>query len=152
MTWVAHDDVDRATLRKEPTVSKHNSASPNTTWVGLDVHRDSITSAVLAPDVATPVLDRWFHDEPSVRRFVKSFSNPKTVRLCYEAGPTGYGLARLLERLGVSTEVIAPSFILKGPNTHAKDRHGLSSTFLDQRGGDHVPLREARRRAVHAGA
>jgi hypothetical protein len=53
-------------------------------------------------------VDRWFHDEPSARRFVKSLGNPKAVRLCYEAGPTGYGLARLLERLGVPTEVIAP--------------------------------------------
>jgi transposase len=70
-------------------VSKRNSASPNTTWVGLDVHRDSITSAVLAPGVATPALDRLLHDEPCVRRFVKSLGNPKTVRLCYEAGPTG---------------------------------------------------------------
>ena len=67
-----------------------------------------------------PGLDRWFHDEPSVRRFVKSLGNPKTVRLCYEAGPTGYGLARLLERLGVSTEVIAPSLIPITPGAKIK--------------------------------
>lgn len=120
MTWVAHDDVDRATIRKEPTVSKPNSASPNTTWVGLDVHRDSITSAVLRPGIEGAAVDRWFHDEPSVRRFVKSLDNPKTVRLCYEAGPTGYGLARLLERLGVATEVIAPSLIPITPGAKVK--------------------------------
>ena len=77
-------------------MSNSNSAASKTTWVGLDVHRDSITSAVLAPDRETPVVDRWFHDEPSVRRFVSGLGPPARVRLCYEAGPTGYDLARLL--------------------------------------------------------
>jgi hypothetical protein len=75
-------------------VSNANSASSKTTWVGLDVHRDSITSAVLSPDKEVPLVDRWFHDEPSVRRFVSGLGNPTRVRLCYEAGPTGYDLAR----------------------------------------------------------
>ncbi len=101
-------------------MSKRNSASPNTTWVGLDVHRDSITSAVLRPGTEGAAVDRWFHDEPSARRFVKSLGNPKAVRLCYEAGPTGYGLARLLERLGVPTEVIAPSLIPITPGAKVK--------------------------------
>jgi hypothetical protein len=76
MTWVAHDDVDRATIRKEPTVSIDNSASSAIFWVGLDVHRDSITSAVLAPGKEIPLVDRWFHDEPSVRRFVAGLGSP----------------------------------------------------------------------------
>jgi len=111
MTWVAHDDVDRATIRKEPTVSIVNSDLSGISWVGLDVHLDSITSAVLGPDKEIPLVDRWFHDEPSVRRFVAGLGNPVQVRLCYEAGPTGYELARLLNGLGVRTEVIAPSLI-----------------------------------------
>jgi transposase len=120
MTWVAHNDVDRATIRKEPTVSIHYSAAEKTTWVGLDVHRDSITSAVLAPGRETPVVDRWFHDEPSVRRFVATLGDPALVRLCYEAGPTGYDLARLLERLGAHCEVIAPSLIPTAPGQRVK--------------------------------
>jgi transposase len=101
-------------------VSKPNSASLNTTWVGLDVHRNSITSAVLIPGRETPVVDRWFHDEPSVRRFVSGLGSPARVRLCYEAGPTGYDLARLLKRLGVATEVIAPSLIPVAPGAKIK--------------------------------
>jgi transposase len=121
--------VDRANIRKEPTVSKANSALSQTTWVGLDVHRDSITSAVLSPDRETPVVDRWFHDEPSVRRFVAGLGRPASVRLCYEAGPTGYDLARLLGRMGVATEVIAPSLIPTAPGatieTDARDARRL---------------------------
>ena len=101
-------------------MSNANSALSKTTWVGLDVHRDSITSAVLAPDRETPMVDRWFHDEPSVRRFVGALGSPARVRLCYEAGPTGYDLARLLGRLGVATEVIAPSLIPVAPGAKIK--------------------------------
>jgi transposase len=92
-------------------VSRTNSASSKILWVALDVHKDSITSAVLRPGDESPSIDRWFHDEPSVRRFVGGLGDPSRLRLCYEAGPTGYELARLLRRLGVAAEVIAPSLI-----------------------------------------
>jgi transposase len=75
-------------------VSKANSASSGISWVGLDVHKDSITSAVLAPGAEVPLVDRWFHDELSVRRFVTGLGRPARVRLCYGAGPTGYELAQ----------------------------------------------------------
>ena len=101
-------------------MSNSNSAFSKTTWVGLDVHRDSITSAVLSPQSETPVVDRWFHDEPCVRRFVSGLGNPAQVRLCYEAGPTGYDLARLLKRIGVATEVIAPFLIPVTPGAKIK--------------------------------
>lgn len=101
-------------------MSIRNSAHPETTWVGLDVHRDSITSAVLGPNRVQPVVDRWFHDEANVRRFVASLGDAGTVRLCYEAGPTGYDLARYLGRLGVACEVIAPSLIPVAPGAKVK--------------------------------
>ena len=101
-------------------MSNRNSARPETTWVALDVHRDSITSALLLPGHEVPVVDRWFHDETRVRRFVKGLDALSSVRLCYEAGPTGYGLARLLEQLGVHTEVIAPSLIPITPGAKVK--------------------------------
>ena len=84
-------------------------------FVGLDVHRDSITSAVLEPCREVPVVDRFFHDEASIVRFVSNLGDRRAVRSCYEAGPTGYELARLLHRLGVACEVIAPSLIPNAP-------------------------------------
>ena len=114
-------------------MSKSNSVPSEATWVGLDVHRDSITSAVLAPGRETPVVDRWFHDEPSVRRFVASLGDPRRLRLCYEAGPTGYDLARLLRHLGVANEVIAPSLIPVAPGakikTDARDARRLAHLY-----------------------
>ncbi len=89
----------------------HRPFQSDTTFVGLDVHKNSITSAVLAPGADVAVIDRFFPDEPSIKRFVGALGDPGSVAVCYEAGPTGYSLARFLERLGVTCEVIAPSLI-----------------------------------------
>jgi transposase len=68
-----------------------------------------------------------------VRRFVASLGDPCRVRLCYEAGPTGYDLARLLDHLGVATEVIAPSLIPVAPGakikTDARDARRLAHLY-----------------------
>lgn len=42
------------------------------------------------------------------------------LTFCYEAGPTGYGLARLLERLGHDCMVVAPSLIPKKAGDRVK--------------------------------
>jgi hypothetical protein len=58
--------------------------------LGLDVHKDTISVAILASDRDGPEVDRIAHDEPSVRRLVGRFPDPRMLRACYEAGPTGY--------------------------------------------------------------
>jgi transposase len=89
----------------------HRRSNPATTFVGLDVHKNSITSAVLVPGAETPVVDRIFPDEASIKRLISGLGDPGSLAVRYEAGPTGYALARLLERMGVACEVIAPSLI-----------------------------------------
>ena len=101
-------------------MSTRKSAATEITFVGLDVHRDSITSAVLESGREAPVVDRFFHDESSIRRFVASLGDLRSVRACYEAGPTGYELARFLHRLGIGCEVIAPSLIPVTPGSKIK--------------------------------
>ena len=84
-------------------------ADHNAIHLGMDVHKDSISIGVLRPGDHTPDVERIFHDEESVRRFIARFDDPRMLRACYEAGPTGYGLARLLRGSGVSCQVIAPA-------------------------------------------
>jgi hypothetical protein len=43
------------------------------TYLGLDVHRDTISVAVLGPGHEAPIVDRIANDEPSVRRLVAQF-------------------------------------------------------------------------------
>jgi transposase len=83
--------------------------------LGLDVSRDSIAVATLRPDEEVPETTKVFNDEPSVRRLIAGFDDPRRVVACYEAGPTGYDLARLLAGLGVRCEVVAPSLIPVAP-------------------------------------
>jgi transposase len=71
--------------------------------LGLDVHKDTISVAILAPDRDGPDVERIAHDEASI-----------------EAGPTGYDLARLLHSAGVGCQVIAPSLIPKAPATRSR--------------------------------
>ena len=67
--------------------------------LGLDVHKDSISVGVLPSGQESAEVDKIFHDEPSVRRLIARFPDPGRLRACYEAGPTGYELQRLLARL-----------------------------------------------------
>jgi len=79
----------------------------------MDVHKDSISVGILNPGQERPDVEQIFHDEVSVRRLIDRFPDRSRLRSCYEAGPTGYDLARLLKSLGVHCEVIAPSLIPK---------------------------------------
>lgn len=88
--------------------------------LGLDVHKNTITVGKLEPDAETPEVDTISADEDAVRRLVARFADPRRVRACYEAGPTGYELARLLRTLGMGCEVIAPSLIPTAPGDRVK--------------------------------
>jgi transposase len=112
------------------------------THLGLDVHKDTISVAILAPDRDGPDVERIPHDEVSVRRLVGRLGDPRWLRACYEAGPTGYELARLLERMHVRCEVIAPSLIPKAPGDRVKtDRRDCRRLARLHRAGELVAIR-----------
>jgi len=46
------------------------------THLGLDVHKDTISVAILAHDRDGPDVERISHDEASVRRLVGAFPSP----------------------------------------------------------------------------
>jgi hypothetical protein len=91
------------------------AAAGGLTYLGLDVHRDTISVAVLRPRRDAAEVDRIANDEPSIRRLVAQFPDRRRLPACYEAGPTGYELARLLARLQVGCQVIAPTLIPTAP-------------------------------------
>ncbi len=41
---------------------------------------------ILPPDEGSPDVERIFNDEPSVRRFLGRFADPRMLSTCYEAG------------------------------------------------------------------
>jgi transposase len=46
----------------------------------------------------------------------------RDIRVCYEAGPTGFGLHRLLTSMGVACDVVAPALVSKTPGDRGQDR------------------------------
>jgi transposase len=112
------------------------------THLGLDVHRDTISVGILAPGREVPVVERIAHDEASIRRLVGRLGDPRRLRACYEAGPTGYELARLLDRMGIGCEVIAPSLIPTAPGDRIKtDTRDCRRLARLHRAGELVAIR-----------
>ena len=80
------------------------------THVGLDVHKNSITVAIAKPGYDRPEsLGRLPNDLTRLLRALEPLGSPAEVQVCYEAGPTGYGLVRRLGELGYNCQVVAPA-------------------------------------------
>jgi transposase len=81
------------------------------TWVGLDVHARSTQASAF--DVLSGELTRRKlpGDAESVVGWLRRL--PQPLRACYEAGPTGFVLARAAREAGIAVEVVAPSKIAR---------------------------------------
>ena len=111
-------------------------------FIGLDVHKDSISVGILEPGAELPVTDRIFHDEPSIRRLFGRFDDVSQLRVCYEAGPTGYGLVRLLTTMGIDCQVVAPSLVPTAPGDRVKtDKRDAKRLARLHRAGELTPIR-----------
>ena len=86
--------------------------------VGLDVHKASVHAALRknGQEVATWVMPM---DNKTVVASLKRFG-AALKKVVYEAGPTGYGLARALKKAGLPAEVIAPGKVPQEPNLGSK--------------------------------
>src|SRR5262245_24782721 len=107
-------------------------------YVGLDVHKDSIVIAVaeLGREAAR-VIGTVGHEWKALSRVLRKLGPPQGVRVCYEAGPTGYGLARALRAAGWSGDVIAPSLIPRRPGDRIKtDGRAAGKLAQDLRAGE----------------
>lgn len=78
--------------------------------LAFDVHATTLVPALAEPDGRVVLLRTLPHTREAVAAFITALgAEGAPVVACYEAGPTGYGLARWLEALGVPCTVIAPS-------------------------------------------
>ena len=80
-------------------------------WVVFDVHKNSLVAGVLPAAGGAPAVTRIENTERAGRRFVGRLGGPVGLAVAYEAGPCGYDLLRLLSRMGVACDVIAPSLV-----------------------------------------
>ena len=83
-----------------------------TRFLGLDVHAETIAAAFAddGRDGEVRSLGIIPNEPGAIRRLVQKLGAHR-LRVCYEAGPTGYALYWQLAQLGIPCEVIAPTLI-----------------------------------------
>jgi transposase len=89
-----------------------------TVVVGLDVHARQTHAAVLIPDSGELRVSRLRTVPVEVVSFLEDLG--PSVMAVYEAGPTGFGLARAARERGIDVRVAAPGSIPKGPGDRVK--------------------------------
>jgi transposase len=88
------------------------------TSVGLDVHARSVVGRGLDVQTGEVLRARLTPAHEQVIGWLRSLPGPVTVT--YEAGPTGFGLARALEAAGIDCVVAAPSRLLRPSGERVK--------------------------------
>jgi len=120
-------------------------------WVGLDVHKDSVTCAVFRDQEPEPMrVDRLPNDHRKLRRYFERLAGMGSVRACYEASGTGSVLQRALTDWGMPCELAGPSLIPKRPGDRRKhDRRDAIELGRHYRAGQlvliHVPSEDDER-------
>jgi transposase len=106
-------------------------------FLGLDVHAETITAAIVEPDGEVRSLGTIANREDSIRKFIRKLGPVEQLRACYEAGPTGFVLYWQLTQLGVDCVVVAPSLVPKKPGDRVKtDRRDAIKLARSHRSGD----------------
>jgi transposase len=115
-------------------------SSKTTIYVGLDVHKESITVAYAPDDRGAEVvaLGTIGPRQCDIDKLIRQLqSKGATLVFGYEAGPCGYGLYRYLTRKDFTCHVVAPSLIPRRPGDRVKtDRRDAVTLARLMRSGD----------------
>jgi transposase len=112
-----------------------------TRYLGLDVHAETITAAIAEGRGKIRSLGKFPNRPEPVRKLIEKLGGGKNLKVCYEAGPTGYALYWQLTKLGVDCEVIAPSLIPKKASDRVKtDRRDAEKLAQSYQSGELTPV------------
>lgn len=113
----------------------------NVRFIGLDVHAETIAVAIAEPGGEVRSLGTIPNRPEPVARLIRKLGKPEQLRVCYEAGPTGYVLYWQLSELGVKCEVIAPTLVpVKAGDRVKTDRRDAEKLARCYRAGDLTPV------------
>lgn len=88
------------------------------TSIGLDVHARSVLGCALDGETGEVIERRMTAHHGEVLEWARSLPGP--VSAVYEAGPTGFGLARALLAAGIDCQVLAPSKLIRPAGDRVK--------------------------------
>jgi transposase len=115
-----------------------------TTYVGLDVHKATISVALAESGRDGEVRQVGvFKNQPEImtKLAARLGKGEKHLSFCYEAGPCGYGLHRLLTERGHDCVVVAPSLIpIKAGDRVKTDRRDARMLAKLHRAGELTPI------------
>jgi transposase len=113
----------------------------NVRFIGLDVHAETIAVAVAEQHGEVRSLGIIPNRPESVRKLMKKLGPAAHLRVCYEAGPTGYVLYWQLTALEVKCEVVAPTLVpVKAGDRVKTDRRNAVKLARSYRAGDLTPV------------
>ena len=111
----------------------------DTKYVGLDVHKDTISVGIAESGRGNPVFYGQISSTPEgLRGLVKKLGGARSgMSFCYEAGPCGYEVYRQLISWGYECVVVAPALIPRKPGDRIKtDRRDALSLARLYRAGE----------------
>jgi transposase len=108
-------------------------------WVGLDVHARSVVAGVI--DAGSGEVRSLRVPPVTVETVAWLKTLPAPVRVVYEAGPTGFALARACGGAGISCVVAAPSRIRAAADRVKTDRRDAERLARLLRLGEVTPVR-----------
>ena len=112
-------------------------------YIGLDVHKDSITIATADEGRAPAMKFKTIpNDWPRLIKALRLLTpNGARLEVCYEAGPTGFGLCRRLREEEIACQVVAPSLVPTKAGDRVKtDRRDAVKLAHFLRSGDLTPV------------
>ena len=111
-------------------------------YVGLDVHKESITIAVADEGQENARLLATVPSNNGILlKRLRKIASTGNLQCCYEAGPGGYSLYRSLSSAGFDCRIIAPSLIPKKCGRRVKtDRIDAANLAHYLRSGDLVEI------------
>ena len=123
------------------TVQETSTAKQYAVYIGLDVHKETISVAIARPGRDEPEYrEEISHTRKTVEKLIGRLSREfdgALMMFCYEAGPCGYGLHRQILGAGHDCEVVAPSLIPKKSGERIKtDRRDALKLARLQRAGE----------------
>jgi transposase len=103
----------------------------------MDVHAATIAVAIAEGRGVARSIGVIENRPQAIRRLIGKLGDPASLRVCYEAGPTGYVLYWQLIKLGVQCEVVAPSLVpVKSGDRVKTDRRDAEKLARAYRSGD----------------
>lgn len=112
-----------------------------TRFIGLDVHKETVTAAVAETSGPPALIGTIRNDSEEIRRLIHRLAQGAQLATAYEAGPTGYQLHRELVGLGVRSHVVAPTLTPTRPGDRIKtDKRDALALARLLRSGDLTPV------------